>query len=76
MSVNNISISERDSKHRIIGVDGFQRRKTGILDNIDGAHPQQHLVFDDQYGGLYRDILVSHVWSFSTGDAAFGTGFN
>jgi len=28
-------------------LDGFDRTKPGILYNVDGTHPQHHLVFDD-----------------------------
>ena len=33
---------------RLVGVDGFDRREAGILDDVDGAHAQHHLVFDDK----------------------------
>jgi len=29
-------------------VDGFDRREPGILDDVDRAHAQQHLVFNDK----------------------------
>ena len=43
-------MSERDFKNGdcLIGIDGFNRMKAGILDDIDGAHAQNHLVLDDE----------------------------
>ena len=34
--------------HRLIGIDRLHRTKAGILDDIDGAHAQHHLVLDDK----------------------------
>ena len=31
-----------------IGVNRFNRVKSGILDNVDGTHAQDHLVLDDK----------------------------
>ena len=50
MSENSSEMSERDSRidKRLVGVDGFDRRESGILDDVDRAHAQHHLVFDDK----------------------------
>lgn len=32
----------------LIGINGLYRMKTGILDNVDRAHAQDHLVLDDE----------------------------
>jgi hypothetical protein len=37
----------------IFGIDRFKRSKTGALDDINCAHSQEHLVFDDKDSGLY-----------------------
>jgi hypothetical protein len=37
----------------IFCIDRFNRSKAGVLDDIDGAHPEEHLVFDDKDRWLY-----------------------
>jgi hypothetical protein len=37
--------------HRLIGVHGFDRTKSGIFHDIDGTHAQHHLVLDDKHVG-------------------------
>ena len=53
MSVNSISISERDfqNSQRVVGIDGFNGGKPRILDDIHRAHAQHHLVFDNKNVG-------------------------
>ena len=34
-----------------IGIDSFERMKARILHNIDGAHAQHHLIFDNKNVG-------------------------
>ena len=50
MSENSNEMSERDFENgkRFVGVDGFNRREPGILDDVDRAHAQHHLVFHDK----------------------------
>ena len=50
MSENSSEMSERDFENgkRFVGVDGFDRREPGILDDVDRAHAQHHLVFHDK----------------------------
>ena len=38
-----------ENGQRLIGVDGLDRGKSGILDDIHGAHAQHHLVFNDEH---------------------------
>ena len=40
---------------RFVGVDGFDRRKPGVLDDVDRAHAQHHLVFHDKNVGCRFD---------------------
>ena len=35
---------------RVVGIDRFDRGEPCILHDIDRAHPQHHLVFDNQNG--------------------------
>ena len=36
------------NRHRLVGIDRFDGVETGILHDIDGAHPQHHFVLDDE----------------------------
>ena len=48
-----IDVRPRLQQHQgIFGIDRFKRSKTGVLDDINCAHPQEHLVFDDKDGRL------------------------
>ena len=38
-----------ENGERLLGVDRFDSRESGVLDNIDRAHSQHHLVFDDEH---------------------------
>ena len=37
-------------RQRVVGIDGFDRGKARVLDDIHRAHAQHHLVFDHQNG--------------------------
>ena len=49
MSENKRDVRARfENGQRLVGVDGFDRVEAGILDDVDGAQAQHHLVFDDK----------------------------
>jgi hypothetical protein len=48
---------------RFVGVSGLDRDKTGILDQIDRAHPQQHFVFDDEDDRRQLRVVRRHLGS-------------
>ena len=51
ISVNSSDMSERDSRMESASsaLTASTGSESGILDDIDGAHAQHHLVFDDEY---------------------------
>jgi hypothetical protein len=50
ISVNISAMSERDSRilTASVGVDRLDCGIAGVFHHVDGAHPQQHLVLDDE----------------------------
>jgi len=61
VSEQQINVRPRLQQHQsIFGIDRFKRSKTGILDDIDCAHPQEHLIFDDKDSRLYGVGLGNH----------------
>jgi len=69
MSVNRSSMSERDSRRAIassafINFDGGKPR---VLDHIQRAHAQQHLIFDNQNGAKNGGRPWSHGTALSSG---------
>ena len=50
-------LQQRES---IVGIHGFKRRKAGTLHDIYGAHPQQHLIFDNKDRRFGRGELDRH----------------
>jgi hypothetical protein len=46
--------------YSFVGIDGFDRRKAGILHHIDCAHAQQHLVFDDENDCENNGVIQYH----------------
>ena len=54
----------------LIGIDRVNRSQSGVLDDIDGTHPQHHLVFDDKH---VRDTIEKTTYfSFAFAETKIG----
>ena len=72
-------VAQFEDLNGFVGADGLDRHEPGILDDVDGAHPQDHLVFDDQDdrrgvsgGAIINSSVVSSTGMQHPGAAAEG----
>jgi hypothetical protein len=49
-----------EDRQRVIGIDGFNRRKSGVLDHVDRAHAQHHFVFNNKNGAESGRLTGNH----------------
>ncbi len=49
-----------EDRKRIVGIDGFNSRKPGVLDHIHRAHAKQHFIFDNKNGAKNGRLTWSH----------------